>query len=327
MGRLYLLYFPLENRIKRIEPAWNGEFLDSVVNKTVAPEAIESAPSGAEKLAMTAAILSSAEQAIGEIGSLNEENIEYVHQLIIAMPSLLRKAAQDAYSARLLICAVLVQLQKDKDTAVAAVARYADPDMQSLLEKYRLELKSLTDEFMLPMLELCVNALRELSPNQYVQFKATLESIIASDKSVNLREWVIQRFVIQQLDLHFGFRKPPKARYANLDVPSGDVATLLSLIAWVEHKDADEASAAFGRSVAEAKLPNLKLLSAADLGLKVLESALDNLMQLRPLAKPRLLKSCVVLIMHDGRATTRGIELVRTISTCLDCPMPPMRGC
>ncbi len=318
---------PLDTRIKRIEPTWDGKFLKSEIRQAetvVAPA--EAAASGVENLAMTAAILSSAEQAIGQVGTLNEENIEYVHQLIIAMPLLLREAAQDPYSARILIYAALVQLQKDWAAAIAVVARYADPDMQALLGKYLPELKSLDDEFKLPLLELCINALRELSPNQYVQFKAAVENIIASDKSVNLREWVIQRFVVQQLDLHLGFRKPPKARHASLDALSGDVAILLSLIAWVEHKDADEAGAAFADGAAEAKLQNLELRSAKDFKLEELDRALDNLMQLRPLAKPRLLKACVALIMHDGRATTRGIELVRTISTCLDCPMPPMRA-
>lgn len=317
---------PLETRIKRIEPAWDGEFLNSVVNKTVAPEPVEAQPSAAEKLAMTAAILSSAEEAIGQVGSLNEENIEYVQQLIIATPLLLREAAQDAYSARLLIYAALVQLQKDKAAAMAVVARYADPDMQALVEKYLPEMKTLDDKFKLPLLELSINALRELSPNQCVQFKAAVENIIVSDSSVNLREWIVQRFVMQQLDQHFGFRKPPKAKIASLDAVSDEVATLLSLITWVEHKNADNAAAAFATGAAEAKLQKLQLLPAKGFKLEALDRSLDRLMQLRPLVKPRLLKACVALIMHDGKATTRGIELVRTISTCLDCPMPPMRA-
>jgi Zn-dependent protease with chaperone function len=316
---------PLEKRIRRIEPRWDGEYLKSEIIKPAAPEPAKAQPSAAEKLAMTAAVLSSAEEAIGQVGTLNEENIEYVRQLIIATPLLLREAAQDAYSARLLIYAALVQLQKDKTAAMAVVARYADPDMQALVEKYLPEIEALEDKFKFPLLELGINALRELSPNQFVQFKAALESIIASDKSVNLREWIVQRFVLQQLDQHFGFRKPPKARVASLDAVGEEVGALLSLIAWIEHRKADNAAAAFAAGAAEAGLPNLELLSAKTFKLELLDRSLDRLMQLRPLVKPRLLKACVALIMHDGKATTRGIELVRTISTCLDCPMPPMR--
>jgi hypothetical protein len=67
------------------------------------------------------------------------------------------------------------------------------------------------------------------------------------------------------------------------------------------------------------------MVSPKTFKLERLNAALDELANLKPLAKPRLLKACVAIIMHDGRATTQGIELVRTISTCLDCPMPPMR--
>lgn len=316
---------PLESRIKRISPTWDGNFVNSVVIESPPVQAAAEPGSGVEKLAVTAAILSSAEQAIGEVGTLNEENIEYVQQLIVATPSLLRETAQDAYSARILVYAILVQLQKDQTAALEVVARYADRDMLSLLHKLLPEIKSLDDKYRLPLLELGINALREMSPNQFVQFKTAVEAIIVSDRSVNLREWIIRRFVLQQLAQHFGFLKPPKARHAKLEAVSKEVATLLSLIAWIEHKDVVRARAAFTSGVEQAQLAKLQLQAVESFKLESLERALDNLMRLKPLVKPRLLKACVALIMHDGRATTRGIELVRTISTCLDCPMPPMR--
>ena len=66
------------------------------------------------------------------------------------------------------------------------------------------------------------------------------------------------------------------------------------------------------------------MLASQDIRLDALNQALDKLAQLKPLVKPRLLKACVAIILQDGKTTTKGIELVRTISTCLDCPMPPI---
>ena len=315
---------PLEDRIRRIEPGWNGEFLQSQVSTTVAPEPAEVSSSAASKLAVTAAILTSAEQAISQVGILNEENIAYVRQLIIAMPGLLREAAQDAYTARALIYAVLIELQKDKTTATSALQQFSDPDMHALCAKYLPDLKNLDDRFKLPLLELSINALRDLSPNQFVQFKQAVQHIIASDKSVNLKEWVIQRLLVQQLDEHFGFRKPARGKYKSLDVVKSDVETVLSLIAHVEHSDDSEARAAFACGAAEAGVEALDMLAGKDIKLESLNRSLDNLMQLKPLVKPRLLKACVAVILQDGKTTTKGMELVRTISTCLDCPMPPI---
>ena len=265
-----------------------------------------------------------AEQAITQVGTLNEENIEYVHQLIIALPAVLREASQDAFSARAMIYAVLINMQKDKIVAAAVVAQNTDPIMQGLSEKYLPELENLEDKFRFPLLELSINALKELSPNQFIQFKQAVHEIIISDKSVNLNEWILQRFLMQQLDQYFGFRKPPKARHASLDVVKNEVESILSLIAYVEHRDDDEARIAFQYGARETGVDKLEMLPRKNFKLESLNQSLDSLMQLKPLVKPRLLKACVAIILQDGKTTTRGIELVRTISSCLDCPMPPI---
>ncbi|MDC1287270.1 M48 family metallopeptidase [Gammaproteobacteria bacterium] len=315
---------PLEQRIRRIEPHWDGKFLQSQPETAAPPEADKASSSAAAKLAVTAAILTSAEEAISQVGTLNEENIEYVRELIVAMPLLLREAAQDAYTARALIYAILIGLQKDNVAATSALQQYADPNLHVLCDRLLPELKNLQDKFKLPLLELSINALRDLSPNQFVQFKQAVHQIIVSDKSVKLNEWVIQRLVIQQLDEHFGFRKPPRGKYKSLDPLKTEVETLLSLIAHVEHADDSEARAAFASGAAETGAGTLNMLARNEINLSSLDHSLDALAQLKPLVKPRLLKACVAVILQDGKTTTQGIELVRTISTCLDCPVPPI---
>ncbi|NNE63594.1 MAG: M48 family metallopeptidase, partial [Gammaproteobacteria bacterium] len=63
---LFATHPPLEKRIKAIEPRWDGQFLASSFSQTVSPEAVEPESPRNENLAMTAAILSSAEQAISQ---------------------------------------------------------------------------------------------------------------------------------------------------------------------------------------------------------------------------------------------------------------------
>ena len=320
---LFATHPPLEKRIRAIEPRWDGAFLPSTIGATaVSPEPVGTEPS---RLAVTAAILTSAEQAISQVGTLNEENIGYVHELIIAMPQVLRNAAQNAYSARALIYAMLLKLQKHKDAVSTVLQQRADPELQALSRQLLSELNSLDDEFKLPLLELAVNALREMSPNQFVQFKITVDEMIHSDRSVNLSEWIIQRFVIQQLDEHFGFRKPKRASIGRLEPVQKQVVTLLSLIACIEHKSDQQAAEAFRAGVQVAGLASAEMLPRKGFRLEALNAAIDDLMRLKPLSKPQLLKACVAVILADGKTTTKGIELVRTISSCLDCPMPPLQ--
>ena len=324
---MFATHPPLEARIRRIDPGWDGKFLPSMIQRDVPPEEERTSRSGVAGAATAAAVLTSVDQAIHEIGTLNEANIEYVRELIFAMPATLREAALDAYSARALIYAGLIQIQQDENAAAESLsAMLADPEMQVLVRKFQPQLERLEDRSRLALLELCVHSLREMSPNQYVQFKTALQKIIVSDRRVSFREWVLQRFVIQQLDLHFGLRGAPRAKYGDLRTLQADVVVILSVVAQIEHRDKGDALKAFGAGAAETGLEKLEPIVPMTFQLERLDAALDRLMQLKPLAKPGLLKACVAIILYDGRTTTRGIELVRAISTCLDCPMPPLRA-
>jgi Zn-dependent protease with chaperone function len=319
---------PLEKRIKAIDPRWDGKFVrpeaKTQPTSEQAPEAASS--SAAAEMAVKTAILTAAGAAINQIGTLNEANIEQVRQLIVAMPESLREAAQSAFSARAVIYAILISHQTEQNEVWSLLEQHADRSMPALTLEYLAEVKNLDEKFILPLLELCINALRELSTNQFIQFERAINKIIIADKKIDLKEWIIQRLVLQQLNTHFGLRKPPKAKHASLGAVKSEAETLLSLIAYVEHKDDGEAKQAFDRGKKESGATALNFLSRKDLSLDALNRSLDNLMQLKPLVKPRILKACVAIILADGKTTTRGIELVRTISICLDCPMPPMQA-
>ncbi len=324
---LFATHPPLEKRIRAIDPRWDGKFLTPRVSGQPAPpEASDAASAKAKEFAVKTAILSAAGAAVGQIGTLNEENIEKVRQLIVAMPGSLREAAQSAYSARAVVYASLISHQASNKDVLALLEQHANRDMPALTRQYLPEIKKLDEHMKLPLLELCINALRELSTNQFIQFERAINKIIVADKKVDLIEWVIQRLVLQQLNEHFGLRKPPKARHSTLGAVKADAETLMSLIAYVEHEDDSEAANAFDHGKKEIGATAFNIIPREELSLNSLNQSLDNLMQLKPLVKPRILLAMVAIVLSDAKTTARGVELVRTISTCLDCPMPRMRA-
>jgi len=324
---LFATHPPLEKRIRAIDPRWDGKFLTSRASRQPSsPEASDAASAKATEFAVNTAILSAAGAAIDQIGTLNEENIEKVRQLIVAMPESLREAAQSAYSARAVVYASLISHQVGNKDVLALLEQHANREMPALTRQYLPEIKKLDEHMKLPLLELCINALRELSTNQFIQFERAINKIIVADKKVDLIEWVIQRLVLQQLNEHFGLRKPPKARHSTLGAVKADAETLMSLIAYVEHEDDSEAANAFDHGKKEIGATALNIVPREELSLNSLNQSLDNLMQLKPLVKPRILLAMVAIVLSDAKTTPRGVELVRTISTCLDCPMPRMRA-
>lgn len=219
----------------------------------------------------------------------------------------------------------MIREQKNKDKAWQLLNEHADETMPPLTKELMNESLKLDERIILPLLELCINALRELSESQYKQFKYTINTIIIVDKTIDLNEWVIQRLVLQQLDEHFSLRKPAKAKHAYLGAVKKDAETLLSLIAYVEHKDNDMlAKQVFELGKKEIGAHAFNIVAKEELSLSTLNTSLDQLMQLKPLLKSKILKACAAIIMADGKTTRKGIELFRTISSSLDCPVPPL---
>ncbi|MFT7675444.1 MAG: Zn-dependent protease with chaperone function [Gammaproteobacteria bacterium] len=315
---------PLNDRIKRIDPQWDGQFITFIAKPNVESQSSSSNPSS-DRSAPKIPALDFTELAIAGIGSLNESNVSYVQELIIGIPPILREAASDPYSARALIYAVLVSFQKDGNAPLQTFELEVDSTILQLTEKYSGALKKLSPEHRLPLLELATNALKELSPNQYIQFNKVVMKIMQSDKIISLNEWVFQRFVIQQLDLFFDFKKMESAKYSSLTQVSNEVRLLLSLIANIEHKNKLEAEQAWKKGLSIANLDGSGVIDNSLLKINHLNDALNQLMLLKPLTKPKFLRACLAVIMHDEIPTIRGIELIRMISSCLDCPMPPLK--
>ncbi len=327
---LHATHPPLEKRIRKIEPYWNGVYIKTGANQHASsdiPEASQASGSwSGTETAIAAAVLCSAEMAISQIGSITEENITYARQLIHQIPEALTSAAQDSNKARAVVYVILIREQKDKTLAWSSLFRHADRNMAELAMTLFDAGYKMDPRFKLPLLNICINALKNLSTNQYIEFERSINRIIKLDKKIGLNEWVIQRLVLQRLDEHFGFRAPAKARYSSLNAIKSSAETVLSLIAYVEHKNDSSAKHAFNQAVKNTNAQVLNFIPRTQFSLDRLNGSVDDIMQLKPLIKPHLLKVCIEIILADGKATVREVELVRTISSCLDCPMPPMRA-
>ena len=328
LGSMLATHPPLEQRIKQIDPGWDGNFIIPTIAVKEKPEPKEKKATSITGLSSTSpVILAAIDQVLNQIGTVSEENIEYAQQLIINIPEKLKTASQDAFSARAVLYSVLIREQQNKKQAWLLLDKHADSAMPALTKELYSETINLDERLILPLLELCVTTLRELSEKQYKQFKYTINEIITSDKSVDLNEWVIQRLVIQQLDENFSLRKPAKEKHAYIGAVKNEAELLLSLIAHTEHKDdADNSLAkqAFERGRNEIGAKAFNFIEKDQISLAKLNESLDKLMQLKPLLKSRILKACATIIMFDGKTTRKGIELFRTISTSLNCPVPPI---
>ena len=99
---------------------------------------------------------------------------------------------------------------------------------------------------------------------------------------------------------------------------------MLSLLAYLEHKEQQQAQIAFDNARQSISAGALSMLPKDAISLDSMNAAMDELEFLKPPIKKRFLEACVACIAHDGEVTIQAYELTRAIASCLDCPMPPV---
>lgn len=328
LEELFATHPPLEQRIKLIDSRWDGEFVQPKVQDVAAaraPADIAVARTAVLAGAVLAGVLTP-EDAVATVGKMNQGNVDRARDILASIPEPLRQAAAEPFGARAVIFCLL--LDSNTDTLAkqqAVLAAQAEAAVMLLTEQLRDHMLSLPAAARLPLADIALPTLRTLSKLQYERFRAVVQALIAADNKVSLNEWTLTHFLMRQLDEHFGLQLPAKAKFGMLGDVNREAALLISLVAHAEHQGAtDAAELAFNAGIAAAGATALKFVPREELKLDVLDVAIGKLAELKPLLKPRIIKACAAAIMHDGQATIRGHELLRTIASCLDSPMPPL---
>jgi len=335
---------PLKKRILRIDPGWDGNYFfderkpsaDSDLEKQAANNKRKKtfATSVAMGAGMSAASMDveirDAMNTLDNIGDVTKEQVDAAHAWRKQLPEAVLTQAENPYGAQSLILAMLLDKNADIEKKQYDVLNEVIGELHTEnVKQVQQEITELARSQTLSLIDLTLPTLREMTVEQYQRFKLCLVQLIKADKKIDLREWIIQRVVVQHLDEQYGHRKKPVAKYFVLGSAKYASELMLSLLAYLEHKDQPEngengAQQAFDGARRSIRAAALSLLPKDAISLDSLNDAMDELEYLKPPLKKRFLQACVSCIAHDGKVTIQAYELTRAIASCLDCPMPPV---
>ena len=320
---IFATHPPLSERIRRLDPSFQDEF-PSVSSDAHAGGA---APSAASELSMGIAggedRSVSVENAIRDIGRPTPEHLAYAKALIGSLPETITQAAHESYGARALIYALLLDRDPNpRATQLERLAQFGEPGIDALTQSLFPLAANIEPRARLPLIDMALPALRDLSVAQYEAFRDNVEILVRADDQIDLFEWTLQRILLAHLRPHFERVRPPSIKYSAMDRLSMPCSLLFSALAhsWVkgDHQDA------FQRAAITLGLPGLRVLPPERCGLQSLDQALSQLAQATPTLKRRILQACVEYIAADGYVTLDEAELLRATADTLDCPMPPL---
>jgi Zn-dependent protease with chaperone function len=310
---------PLPERIRRVQPGWRGEYLASGTAGAVHDAPLVSGFTG-EEVQTTYQ-----EPAPDKALPVGDGELDYALFLLGMIPDELKQAAREPYSARAVIFALLVA----NDTAVAREQSRLLEDQQGLevtqlsfdLHKH---LQAFDKRARLPLIELAIPALKELSPQQYQAFNRSVVGLAKADERIGLFEWMLYRLSCFYLRPDFEKGKRSAPRIKNLQKVSEEIAVLLSAVARYGHDNECEAEAAFVSATRNLDVQGLSLMEESEIGLQRLSGSLDKLASLYPLQKPQVLKACIISIKADRQVTAVEAEFLQMVASILDCPVSPL---
>jgi Zn-dependent protease with chaperone function len=334
-GGLWATHPPLDERIRAVEPKWDGRLFEPPERVDIERETLAAAGHGPRVAAAAAApargpdapparIPFQASAVLAGIGSLTETQIEASHRLLEDLPEDLRAAARDSALAAPLVYALLAGPVGDgPNGAGAIVARHDSPAAAEAMRGLRPAAATVPAAAKLPLLQLALAPLRGLAGPALDRFAGTLDELVHADGRVSILEFALQKSVLNTLRRAAAPAAAP--RFQSFQPLAPDFAVLLSALA---HASPADSPRAFAHGLAQVPLlaGRIALQPTTACGLETLDEALDRLAAASLPIRRRALVAAAHVVGADGSVSTEEAELYRAVAAVLHCPAPAVNG-
>ena len=321
LWQVFATHPPIEDRIKRLDPRWDGKVIERKVRHY---ETHTRAQGGGRAAIVTAAVLASAVadellQADADFGpdplALDIESADK-HQLPLAFV----QHAHEPLGANALVFALMISRDgRQQQQQLAIIAEDNIPGLVDLVFTLAPGVHQLAAPLRLPLLEMCLPALMSISEPQYRTFKNTLLRIVRADGRTDLYEWCMFQLIRHYLDPEFIKVKASRPRYRKLRKVVYHIRIVLSVLA---HEGSGETEAVFRLAADELDFTELQILPREQCDVEAFSKAVHELADCYPLLKPRLLKAMAFAAGSDGKISGVEQEIIASMAAVMDCPVP-----
>lgn len=300
---IFATHPPLESRIKRVLPQWDGAFKANT----------------AKQLAPTSNTTEEANKASAG-GHMSKERVAQL-AILASLPEQTRAEARDQVGSEALTLALIYSDDaaiRSKQHALVEQAHGAE-FAQRAAHNYK-EIQGLSTEQRLPLVEIAMPAIKGLTVEQKQQLLSTLHQLKEVDAQVSLYEWCLTQLVERYIRADL---KPNRSVSGVRMKAQTDAELTLSVLAWYGHDSEQEAEAAFN-AAATVFGAQLKPIRKQPLSFGDLADALDRVDNWDVRQKERLVNAWVQCVNMDGEITPVERKLLFTLATCIGQPLPDL---
>jgi Zn-dependent protease with chaperone function len=317
----------VEERIRRLDPEWSGEFLQSKVGQ------VREEPEADPIDSMEAA------QALAEI---SESNIKDAQDETLAgfVKDLLKVRREASYASAALdkIGEVfswnqVVQAQADKKTLRPdwlALTLSRDGVKQLMLEIVQPEyvkgrlLADATPVQTMMLYDLAMPLLRRMSIDEFVSLNKRIRKEVRRGEETDLLRYMFAFSFTRRMQLCLGLREAPAVLIEEFPSIWEETQKLVSVMSSIGAPTLHARVAAYSAAWSELGVeipPLLHHVSLLDLG-----RTLDVCAQAAPLLKKRVLTACGLAASYEGRISEQEMVILRLFADSIGCPVPNLTG-
>ena len=174
----------------------------------------------------------------------------------------------------------------------------------------------------LPIVHLAASGLRQLTAEQYRDYKRVIMQLMQADGGIDLYEWALFQMLRSSLDSHFENVHFKREKYRKIEEIAVEVAVVIGTLVKAgegtqKHKESLYYAACASCGVGGTSWEKVLQSPIAEFSLAINKIALSF-----PLIKPRILKALVQVIKADGKIDIIERQTLMAIAAAIDAPLP-----
>jgi Zn-dependent protease with chaperone function len=267
------------------------------------------------------------EKVVAQVGTVTPKQFNLTQELLAELPESLRLGIRETQTAQAILFALFLEEQNSplQEKQLTWLNKVRSEELVNSSIKFNEEISQLDSNLYLPLVDLTIPALRQLSVKECQRVCKCTQGLIAAKEQASVRDFVLRLILWHRLQPLFQPDCNIAVKFNSIEEIWSDCLIVLSALAQIGENSPESAAYAFSSGIFQ--LPGATQQEKPKAPLKCnfsqLKKSVENLRQATPKLKQAIVEACAHTVLVDNKITNQEKDLLRAIAMTLDCPIPP----